>query len=183
VDGWTKDIYGTYRNGAWQFEFSRAQYPGGLDMKFVLNGTEWMAGFNLHLSSHQDHHVDEHTVTFPDHAPRYRHGYDNLLTDDSPLGQEALRRNLDAGREYDVIVIGSGFGGGVLADALSDKGLNTLVLEAGSILYLSHITNLPGDWPRLPARHQVGHTRRSFRTSTRCRPAASSVTSRTTRKS
>jgi len=101
VDGWTKDIYGTYRNGAWQFEFSRAQYPGGLDMKFVLNGTEWMAGFNLHLSSHQDHHVDENTVTFPDHAPRYRHAYDNLLTDDSPLGQEALRRNLDAGREYD----------------------------------------------------------------------------------
>jgi choline dehydrogenase-like flavoprotein len=54
-------------------------------------------------------------------------------------------------------VIGSGFGGGVLADALSDLGRRVLVLEAGSLIYPSHITNLPGDWPALPGHHQVGN--------------------------
>ncbi len=31
------------------------------------------------------------------------------------------------------------------------------VLEAGSLVYPSHITNLPGDWSRLANHHQVGH--------------------------
>jgi len=55
------------------------------------------------------------------------------------------------------VVIGSGMGGGVLADALSDAGRPVLVLEAGSLLYPTHITNLPGDWARLAPHHQVGH--------------------------
>jgi len=33
-------------------------------------------------------------------------------------------------------------GGGILADALSDLGVSTLLLEAGTLIYRSHITNL-----------------------------------------
>ena len=32
-----------------------------------------------------------------------------------------------------------------------------LVLEAGSLIYPSHTTNLPGDWPALAGYHQVGN--------------------------
>lgn len=156
VDGWARDIYGSYRDGAWRFEFSHSQYPGGLEMKFVLDGTTWMDGYNLHLAAH-DHHFDDSGVTFPGAAPRYQHGYDNLRTGESRLGQFELRHNLDPAPLYDVVIIGSGFGGGILADALSDMGVSTLVLEAGTLVFPSHITNLPGDWPALPARHQVGH--------------------------
>jgi choline dehydrogenase-like flavoprotein len=44
---------------------------------------------------------------------------------------------------FDVIVIGSGVGGGVLADELSDLGYKVLVLEAGGFLFPTHIANLP----------------------------------------
>lgn len=45
--------------------------------------------------------------------------------------------------DYDVIVVGSGMGGGILADATSDRGLKTLVLEAGPVRHLVNITDLP----------------------------------------
>ena len=44
---------------------------------------------------------------------------------------------------YDVIVVGSGMGGGILADATSNHGLRALVLEAGPIRHLVDITDLP----------------------------------------
>ncbi len=44
---------------------------------------------------------------------------------------------------YDVIVIGSGIGGGVVADQLSDVGCRVLVLEAGGYLFPTHAANIP----------------------------------------
>jgi choline dehydrogenase-like flavoprotein len=157
IDGWERDIFGAYRDGQWLFDFERTLYPNGLEMKFVLDRKEWMDGFNQQLSQNQNHFFDENTVKFQNPGPLYRHGYDNLATEDGGLPQATIRRNCDPSVEYDVIVIGSGFGGGVLTDELTDRGLRTLVLEAGSLAYPSHITNLPGDWPALPARHQIGH--------------------------
>jgi hypothetical protein len=73
------------------------------------------------------------------------------------VAQNAVPSNTREDIEYDVIVIGSGMGGGILADTLADQGVHTLVLEAGGLVFPSYITNLPGDWPRLPEHHQVGH--------------------------
>jgi choline dehydrogenase-like flavoprotein len=157
TDGWERDIHGTYRDGTWVFEFERTRYPDQLEMKFLLDGTFWMSGFNMTLPNTSDHHFDEQSIQFPGASLRPLHRYDNLRTENTVQQQERIRSNLRSGIVYDVVVVGSGFGGGVLADALSDKGRNVLVLEAGSLIYPSHITNLPGDWPALPAYHQVGH--------------------------
>jgi hypothetical protein len=157
TDGWERDIHGTYKDGAWVFEFERARYPDQVEMKFLLDGVYWMSGFNLTLPTIHDQHFDEHSVQFPTTLPLSVHGYDNLRTEETVQQQERIRSNFRTGLDYDVVVIGSGFGGGVLADALSDKGREVLVLEAGSLIYPSHITNLPGDWPALVAYHQVGH--------------------------
>ncbi|MGO9753228.1 MAG: GMC oxidoreductase [Solirubrobacteraceae bacterium] len=46
-----------------------------------------------------------------------------------------------------MIVVGSGFGGGLLASALADNGANVLVLEAGSYLFPTHVGNLPRALP------------------------------------
>jgi hypothetical protein len=157
TDGWERDIYGTYRDGAWVFEFERDRYPNQLEMKFLVDDTAWMSGANMVLAAASDHHLDDQSLQFPGVGLRTLHGYDNLRTQEAVLQQERIHSNLRSGVDYDVVVIGSGFGGGVLADALSDKGRNVLVLEAGSLIYPSHVTNLPGDWPALPGYHQVGH--------------------------
>ena len=157
VDGWAKDIFGVYRNGQWEFVLEKPSYPGVLEMKFVLDQAAWMEGGNLHLPTDRDHFFSEGQIQFPATPQRYLHGYDNFHLDRMKTAQDAVPSNSREDIEYDVIVIGSGVGGGILADALADMGVRTLVLEAGGLVFPTHITNLPGDWPRLPAHHQVGH--------------------------
>jgi choline dehydrogenase-like flavoprotein len=116
-----------------------------------------MEGFNLHLPTDQDHFFSEGQISFPVTPQRYLHSYDNFHLDRTKVAQDAVPSNIREDIEYDVIIIGSGMGGGILADALADQGVHTLVLEAGGVVFPTHITNLPGDWPRLPEHHQVGH--------------------------
>jgi hypothetical protein len=66
-----------------------------------------------------------------------------LVTENGVVARKLLNRNVDTTVHYDVIVVGSGMGGGVLASALADAGKRVLVLEAGSLLFPTHIGNLP----------------------------------------
>lgn len=59
------------------------------------------------------------------------------------LAQKYFEPNFTETIDYDVIVIGSGIGGGILADATSDVGLKTLVIEAGALRHFVHVDNLP----------------------------------------
>jgi choline dehydrogenase-like flavoprotein len=61
------------------------------------------------------------------------------------------------GENYDVIVIGSGMGGGVLADALSECAIRTLILDAGGLWFPVHMCELPSSEIDLPKRDQLGH--------------------------
>jgi choline dehydrogenase-like flavoprotein len=47
------------------------------------------------------------------------------------------------GRVFDVAILGSGIGGGVLAHNLAWKGLDILLLEAGDLLFPVHLSSLP----------------------------------------
>lgn len=158
IDGWDKDVFGAYYQGEWVFFLERQKYLRSFKMKFVLDRSVWMDGADITINPDiTENHFDESTIHFSSVPTRYMHGYDNLQTEHSKLQQDALPGNTDETIEYDVIIIGSGIGGGILADALSDNSKSVLVLEAGSLLYPSHITNLPGDWSRLADYHQVGH--------------------------
>ena len=68
--------------------------------------------------------------------------YKGLIAADSPAQRRLIRQYKGTGTSFDIIIIGSGVGGGVLADALANKGLRILVLEAGSFLYPTHVYNL-----------------------------------------
>ncbi|HEV2292271.1 MAG TPA: GMC family oxidoreductase [Tepidisphaeraceae bacterium] len=154
-DGWDRDVYGKYRFGAWHFRFEKAVYPQGLRLRFVLNGHVPMQGADLVLPSSADHDLTGAQVAFQaDPAGRFRHGIDDFVCYASPREEETVPYNTDPSQQYDVIVIGSGMGGGVLADELSDLGRRVLVLEAGGLELPSHIDNVPGDRSRMPLLYQ-----------------------------
>ena len=85
-------------------------------------------------------------MKFPGAENRFVHGYENLRVVEDEQQQNLLRTNYSEKEFWDVIVIGSGMGGGVLADALTDlpgEKLKVLVLDAGSLDYCTHIYNVP----------------------------------------
>ena len=156
-EGWTNDTYGTYRDGAWEFFFEVPSLPATLIFKFMLDGEHWMLGADLSVPSNTDHFFNESAIQFPTSVNRFLHGYDNFQLDRTKLAQDGVPRNTREDILYDVIIIGSGMGGGSLADALSDAGIKTLVLEAGGLTLPTHMNNLPGDWSRTANHHRVGH--------------------------
>lgn len=71
--------------------------------------------------------------------------YVNLVTERAQAHTRLIRDYDGANPDFDFIVIGSGMGGGILADDLADR-LGThkriLVLDVGSFIYPTHVYNL-----------------------------------------
>ncbi|GIE76449.1 putative glucose-methanol-choline oxidoreductase [Actinoplanes philippinensis] len=130
-DGWSRDHPGVFEDGAWRFVVP----DGPAEFKFVLDGT-WMSGPNLVLPAGPG------PFDFGDDAVRFD-PVPAVVTENSRVQQLFFPPNHDQEHVYDVIVVGSGMGGGLLADQLSDAGADVLVLEAGSYLFPTHVANLP----------------------------------------
>ncbi|MFK8182507.1 MAG: GMC oxidoreductase [Phormidesmis sp.] len=141
--GWDNDIAGKYEDDAWIFELSEADFPDGMNFKFVLENLYWAFGENLFVQpvAGAVYSYDAEQIEFPP--------MQELIVENGAIAQMFFPPNLDENQLHDVIVIGSGVGGGILADQLSDLGLDVLVLEAGSYLFPTHIANLP-------RQHQIG---------------------------
>ncbi|HEV7265733.1 MAG TPA: GMC oxidoreductase [Falsiroseomonas sp.] len=71
--------------------------------------------------------------------------YVNLISERSVAQERLILQYIGTRDDFDVIIVGSGIGGGVLADELADRvgdQKRILVLEAGSFLYPTHVYNL-----------------------------------------
>ena len=156
VDGWTRDLSGVYTEGAWNFHLDKARYPGGVVFKFVLDGCHPQEGGNLSIGMAQNADYDSTQVQFAQITPRYRHYYDNLQTGEDEAAQRYLHSNHDETIHYDLIVIGSGMVGGVVALNAAQRGRRVLLLEAGKLEFSTHTYNLPNtEWAHLPAQNHV----------------------------
>ncbi len=144
---WQRDLPGLYVKGRWEFDVPWQEYQSGFEFKFVLEKSLWMEGQNLVVppshtgaleftegSEYEDGIVFTENIFDSRQASLVENGY---------FAQKFLVPNLDSQVHYDLIVIGSGFGGGIVAEQAADRGLKVLILEAGSYLFPTHVGNIP----------------------------------------
>mgnify|MGYP001795157811 FL=1 len=143
VKGWENSLAGKYDDDAWIFELSETEFPGGMNFKFILENLYWSAGQDLFVQPFegQTYRYSDLDIPFPP--------MQELIVENPSIAQLFFPPNIYDTAFHDVIVIGSGIGGGIVAEQLADLGLDVLVLEAGSYLFPSHIANLP-------RQHQIG---------------------------
>ena len=70
--------------------------------------------------------------------------YANFVSGTGPARERLFLQYMSPRNDFDIIIVGSGVGGGVLADDLADRRGNDkriLVVEAGSFLYPTHVYN------------------------------------------
>ena len=137
-NGWN-DWPGRYEMGGWTFELPAETFAGMWEAKLVLDGAIWMNDPNLTLTvtEGETYDISPDAVVFNDERrePVREYGQLQRRYFESPISRTE--------QSYDVIVIGSGIGGGILADEVSDLGFRVLVLEAGGLLFPTHVANLP----------------------------------------
>ena len=135
---WQEDIPGIYNEGAWVFKLPYQQFSNGIQFKFRLERQYWQQSVNnLHINPVDGavYDFDESIVQFPPQS--------EIMVENGWVQRQFVKPNLNPAEHYDVIVIGSGMGGGVVAEQLADYGKKVLVLEAGSCIFSTHIANLP----------------------------------------
>ncbi|MDR6861155.1 hypothetical protein [Variovorax guangxiensis] len=83
--------------------------------------------------------------------------YTNFISDDTAARERLFLQYMGWREDFDIVIVGSGIGGGVLADDLADRlgrQKRILLLEAGSFIYPTHVYNVCRFWPSTsPATH------------------------------
>jgi|GEM_PF-459019 len=161
LDGHARDLYGTYGRydqGFWHFVFEYDQYPPSFQAALVLDRNTVANGHPVTLTSGQPvAYFNDTTLTFSAAPTAYPHPYENFVSIETEADQRLVRQIPRESDDFDVIVLGSGMGGGTLADALSDLGHRVLVIEAGGIRYPVHINELPREDRDPVGRERLGH--------------------------
>jgi hypothetical protein len=124
IDGWGHDVPGIYQKDEWRFDLPEARYSKGMEFKFVLERMYWMVGANLSLLpvAGGDYVFSAPGAQFPP--------INEAIVENSYFQQLFFQPNLDENHVFEVIVIGSGMGGGIVAEQLADLGQTYWSLRA-----------------------------------------------------
>jgi hypothetical protein len=141
-----RPIRGEYTNQKWQYRIPLPSDADKATLCFQVNEDIPMEQEPIVVPIDpvdQPVELNEHNISFPSYKSRYCHGIERLLNEETDFSRRYVPGNLDTTQKYDVIVVGSGMGGGILADQLSDSGVSVLVLEAGAVHLPDHLANSP----------------------------------------
>lgn len=86
----------------------------------------------------------------------FQNNYVNLVAEKTQAHTRLIRDYDGANKDFNFIIIGSGMGGGILADDLADRlgqSHRILVLDAGSFIYPTHVYNISRVPNGVVARH------------------------------
>lgn len=142
---WNQEVPGIYKDGAWQFHLSTFEFEPAFEFKFQLNRAYWKSDPNLRIDPVEDGQIYNYhssSVEF-DGVPVEKFSPRPGIVEDGAIARQTFIPDYNDEHVHDVIVIGSGIGGGILAEQLLDLGRNVLVLESGSYLFPTHVGNLP----------------------------------------
>ena len=161
MDGWGRDLFGRYdrhNGGRWTFELDCHLYIENFLARFVLDQAHLNSDGAFEITSEQaDYERSDDAISFDVEPDAFQHHYGNFTTIVHRLEQETVYPCGRHDHEYDVIVIGSGMGGGTLADALSDAEVKVLLLEAGGLRFPVHFNELPRHEVSWVSRDQLDH--------------------------
>ncbi|MEW4486659.1 GMC oxidoreductase [Thalassoglobus sp. JC818] len=160
-DGWRRDVYGVFRGDTWKFLLDLSNYDPGFEAKFFLDRSIPMDEDVIEINHGQYYNYDDKKVSFPAEPSQFRHGYDNFSTVEWPIEQSIVSTRGQDDEEYDTVIVGSGIAGGILGDALSERGKRVLILEAGGVRLPVHQDQLPRGEQSLVGRDELVHFDRS----------------------
>ncbi len=136
-DSYHRDVDGTWTDDHWRFQLADEKYEGtdgrGFCFEFVLNRS-------CPLGRQRLLPVAESTYQFEATPEQARVA---PLVETGQVQTKWFPPILPDSRVFDVVVVGSGVGGGILAEQLSAAGQTVLLLEAGGYLFPTHSANLP----------------------------------------
>ncbi|MET0239504.1 MAG: GMC oxidoreductase [Sphingobium sp.] len=135
---WAVPVPGFYQDGAWHFRLDERDLPGTVELKFVLQTIHWQSGENLSVQPAPGATFAFSDLTFD--------GFRDFVPTVAPVENGRISRMYFPPRmsetASDIIVVGSGVGGGIIAEQAADRGKKVLLLEAGSYLFPTHVGNI-----------------------------------------
>jgi hypothetical protein len=136
IDNWAAALPARFDGATWNVDLDGPEYTQRFSLRFVLN---------------EEPQIGELVVELADGKTQMFRDADVSPGRPEPPGPIVERGQVQ--RRYfpsdppkwrpDVIVIGSGMGGGTVAERLSDLRLKVLILEAGGLVFPTHVANLP----------------------------------------
>jgi choline dehydrogenase-like flavoprotein len=135
--GWHPSLQGHFQDNAWLFRLPALEMPSVDKIRFILDANTVQNNPPIPIAV-----TPGKTIEIPPDRVVLTY-LDEIITDQNTVQTLFFPLPASVKNHYDVAIIGSGIGGGILAAEHANCGSNVALIEAGSYLFPTHVGNLP----------------------------------------